>query len=563
MLSDGQDKPRKQNKKGMRRRNAKAVQFAAPTYVEPSDYDYTSDEDDASPEDAMAHPVAQQADQGEPHKDEQQKPSTRIDTTTPAANTSTAIKSPEEISATSLSPSSPLRDTHGHDEPLSPKMIDRNEAAPLKASRKGTPRNADSFLRDETAEPQKMSLTPGWLARDDPVTQSPDADGNSIDSLERQGADKSKKDDKKRKEKKGVLGGLFKRKDKKEDKTKKKDELEVAALSSADDRSSPRPSKESDRVERKDSKKSKTDKPGRNQTDDKPVSRQVAELEGSQVAHEAPTGREDEIQETTSRTKARLAKTRKTKPQQASNGLGAPDQDDSSPPEVSPTFMHGTEVVHIPDTPTRDEFDAQEKLAEGRGAPQDNDVADTPVSVIDESIVSVNGDADDEPPSAIEPSPTEDTFREHETNSVVSRDVTPQPNSMVSPVAGSSETGFRGDDSISLVERQGSKSSTTTISTGSRHVHSPTDLPWSDASLRAWLDGENNDVRDMLVMVHDTSDVKPVSAEHPLMASLFVDESLSLKKMSDELDSMLEALLRRKTTNANANTTNDGGPVQV
>lgn len=34
-------------KKAMRRRNAKTVQFTAPTYVEASDYDYSSDEENA------------------------------------------------------------------------------------------------------------------------------------------------------------------------------------------------------------------------------------------------------------------------------------------------------------------------------------------------------------------------------------------------------------------------------------------------------------------------------------------------------------------------------------
>jgi len=46
MLGDTAEKTKNPLKKAMRRRNAKTVTFTAPTYVEASDYDYSSDEDD-------------------------------------------------------------------------------------------------------------------------------------------------------------------------------------------------------------------------------------------------------------------------------------------------------------------------------------------------------------------------------------------------------------------------------------------------------------------------------------------------------------------------------------
>lgn len=51
MLSDNAEKSKNPLKKAMRRRNAKTVTFTAPTYVEASDYDYSSDEesDEARP----------------------------------------------------------------------------------------------------------------------------------------------------------------------------------------------------------------------------------------------------------------------------------------------------------------------------------------------------------------------------------------------------------------------------------------------------------------------------------------------------------------------------------
>jgi hypothetical protein len=46
MLGDTTEKSKNPLKKAMRRRNAKTVTFSAPTYVEPSDYEFSSDEDD-------------------------------------------------------------------------------------------------------------------------------------------------------------------------------------------------------------------------------------------------------------------------------------------------------------------------------------------------------------------------------------------------------------------------------------------------------------------------------------------------------------------------------------
>lgn len=46
MLGDSAEKSKNPLKKAMRRRNAKTVQFTAPTYVEASDYDYSSDEEE-------------------------------------------------------------------------------------------------------------------------------------------------------------------------------------------------------------------------------------------------------------------------------------------------------------------------------------------------------------------------------------------------------------------------------------------------------------------------------------------------------------------------------------
>lgn len=74
MLGDNTEKSRNPLKKAMRRRNAKTVQFCAPTYVEASDVEYSTDEEDgeadpylseAEPSEAQAQAQANGAQQHE------------------------------------------------------------------------------------------------------------------------------------------------------------------------------------------------------------------------------------------------------------------------------------------------------------------------------------------------------------------------------------------------------------------------------------------------------------------------------------------------------------------
>lgn len=54
MLGDNPEKSKNPLKKAIRRRNAKTVQFAAPTYVEASDMDYSSEEEEDTGEEYLA-----------------------------------------------------------------------------------------------------------------------------------------------------------------------------------------------------------------------------------------------------------------------------------------------------------------------------------------------------------------------------------------------------------------------------------------------------------------------------------------------------------------------------
>jgi hypothetical protein len=88
--------------------------------------------------------------------------------------------------------------------------------------------------------------------------------------------------------------------------------------------------------------------------------------------------------------------------------------------------------------------------------------------------------------------------------------------------------------------------STSTTASGTLSPTTPQSPPWSDAHLRAYLD-DSSEIRDLLLVVHDTSGVVPVGPDHPLMSDLYREERGKLGAMNHTLDGLLgEWLGRRK-----------------
>lgn len=69
---------------------------------------------------------------------------------------------------------------------------------------------------------------------------------------------------------------------------------------------------------------------------------------------------------------------------------------------------------------------------------------------------------------------------------------------------------------------------------------------WNDASLRSYLD-DDNDIRDLFIIVHDKSNVPPAGPDHPITGSLFKEESKRLKEMTGTLDDMLSEWVSRRS----------------
>ena len=252
MLGDNAEKSKNPLKKAMRRRNAKQVQFSAPTYHEPPEIEYSDeDEEDADGEDDQ--PEDTTAVETDPTQAED---TSRTDTT--AVVEPLRLKSSQPAGATNG-----IKLVNGGDadgEVTESMEMDRTSDELTKddshlKSRNGVVRNTDSFFKDE--ETKKISLTPRLL-RGDSDSLDTDSTGkprSSFENLDKLSADE--KDKKKKEKKPGVLSGLFKRKDKK-GKGQDVDGGDLEKVSEEISRASPQP-KESSEVAQ-DAKITRTEK---------------------------------------------------------------------------------------------------------------------------------------------------------------------------------------------------------------------------------------------------------------------------------------------------------------
>ena len=601
MLSDNSEKSRNPLKKAMRRRNAKTVQFAAPTYVEASDYEYDTEDEEESPD--QQHAAAAQAEEpqqnGVQHEEEtnaEKRNSQDLDGVR-TSSSSSRLSFDREQAATLVANS---------DEPqLSPKLVDKTEAAPLK-SRKT--RNTDSFLKDDTIETRKITLTPGLLREESSGKSSTSTDSARNASLEnivssiQQPQPLSKKDSKKEKKEKkgGMLSGLFKSK-----KKDKKAATDTGDLSDAekpsieDQRDSPvrspltsgrtSPNKGSEALtfasdHRKQEvqtrqptrgKLQKTTAPNGStlvQEQQAPVKEQsaefVAELDGSETAVEMAADPERASEESPQLLNTELAvqdkqqsdgplspitnllkrddsksqkptKAKKAKARMELDDFDSPSEEDGpnpfkeqedraadeegaerlseSPVEITSnnTFMHGTEIIHIPTPSPDDQPDGDEDEDENEDEDEEPESLTSSPSIIEH------------PAEPIEPGD-----KSHDDDLTPTAPRSPNPASTLT--SKQTETPTRG---LSVDSEESSNHLTPSTSASQQS--------WSDSSLRAWLE-DGSEVKDMMVMIHDTSGVVPVGDDHPMMAGLFMEQKKGVQDMMTQLDGLLGSYLQRK-----------------
>nr|XP_001392529.2 SH3 domain protein [Aspergillus niger CBS 513.88] len=511
MLGDNSEKSKNPLKKAMRRRNAKTVTFTSPTYIEASDVEYSTEEE---MDDDISFQDEDMAREDADHLQDGQNEDIVVKPLRPKSQKDRGIE--EDDIQEVQEP-----DSASSDKQRSSQEIFEAEAEnAVSRSRNGTVRNTDSFFKDDTVETKKISLTPNLLRDENSSGEAKESRG-SMEAIDKtlSAIDKNK-DDKKRKDKKpGMLSGLFKRKDKKT-KSNDEDTDEAEKTSTELSRTSPQPKTSSDSLSSPESARSP-----------KPlvVQRQTSKLQKQPPSAMSPT-RQDIIQEFGLQSpidgKEEPRPIMSSKDQTIRQVTSEEDDDIPSSPPLGP-FDDSQEAILSSARKTWEEDMSENTYSQQRS------VASPPQKFTPKQTLNYQPQRLDSPLSG---SPLEGPVSPL-TPGLVAGLPSPGRHSVssvsppLSPIAGDSD--HRGIDAV--------PASFETASAGT-----PT---WSDASLRSYLDDEN-DIRDLFIIVHDNSNIPPAGPDHPITGCLFKEESKRLREMTSQLDAMLAEWVGRRTRSA-------------
>jgi hypothetical protein len=582
MLGDNPEKSKNPLKKAMRRRNAKTVQFAAPQYFEPSDFDYSDEEDEGQER------QAEQVDSGlqEQDQDTQHRDGTEVAAVAPLKiNTQQAgpitngihrIRSDESMnSVKAASPEKQLASeaTTTNEVQDDSSMRPRNRAV----------RNTDSFYKDDSVETKKISLTPRLLRGDvdaSAVTEQPEARQQlSLETFDKIVAvdNEKPKDDKKKKEKKGMLSGLFKRKDKKARPGESEvDDAEKVSEDSSRVSPQSRESQESLSGRLATSPQRQTSKLQK-QPPAKVLARSSPVQDGFQPREPLSTMTVDPKSQTSLQVQTVPNTVRAVVPDQL-NGQGDHAGQNAAPARsISPTTspvekksffspittalrsspsnasLEGEPVVkavYAKKAKHRFEIDAADSEDEatpttatkphrGISSLDSGNAKDRPADLPLESPARVS--PIEEPKEAPPPPPSQPPPLLVDTSASEPRSTSP------TSLSHSSSPSLVDGDTANDVDR--STNDTTTSPRADAYTPSTTrSTPtWSDTSLRNYMDNDQS-IRDLLIIVHDNSNVVPAGPDHPIMGNLFTVEKGRLAEMQTTLDSMLTGWLSRKNS---------------
>jgi hypothetical protein len=549
-------------KKAIRRRGAKTVTFSAPTYVEASDIDYSTDED---VEGDYYGQERQQQQQSASQQDEAEEDD--VATAEPvvvkaeAKDADSDIVESNDRNNSELPSKSSSEVTRSSDE-----MFDAKPEGVGK-SRNGTVRNTDSFFKDDSVETRKITLTPNLL-RDDSVTSTRTSNDlketrqrASLDKSERDLSsdkvkdDRRKKKDKERDKKPGMLSGLFKRGNKK---TKPHDddidEPTSSKKSSEEARVSPAPSKDSDDFVAEEQlsqlQSSPQRQPSKLQKQPKSegtISSQLSEAKSTNFqklpAPERPPPAVSVaeasmrlVQSEGQLTTATTQKTHEVTPEHTRDGVLSQEQ-----PEDQRTSGALSKILRKGSSSSEPKPERVRK-AKVRSELDDFDSADdtSPVERVDEESVSQSL----QQPTVPEPyldncvsRPTNgkaDTANERLSESPVQ--ISPIEVSRTRPPAliidtssqeeATSPTSSPSPELVDADDIQEKKSSYNSISTPS------STSTWNDTHLRNFFDDES-DIKDLLVVVYDKSGVIPAGPDHPITGNMFKEENAKLADLTN------------------------------
>ncbi|KAL8690109.1 MAG: hypothetical protein Q9218_004377 [Villophora microphyllina] len=595
-ITDTQKKSRNPLKKAIKHHGGKSVQFVPReqyTIVDASDVEYSTEEE----EEEEGEGEYQQHDEGSAEHQEADQDSRPDDNVTVeplragGRATDTMNESQAQINQglANTDQNMGIERVRTSDEMFeSPGTLSQSAPHPAQLicpddgtsgkSRKGTVRNTDSFLKDDT-ETRKINLTPSLL-RDDSsgsTIRSNEAkelkNRPSIDSLEKNASSPEKsKDDRKRKEKKGMLSGFFKRKDKKgrslddasEDGEKTSEEIS---------RLSPQPSQSFDSL----NAEVQTPKP------QPQPQRQASKLQKSPPSKLSPKG-------SINRGDSSLSiKSVMSEPQRAnippasrsppklnlefeSTPLVEPEPErepqQPSEPTVAPVHMmsphaprnESMEIESPKDTrrnmfsPIRDVLRSSPSTSEPKPEKATRAKQRMPIDDFDSSSESEEAPQPSTLPRQRTPSPVHaESVRDRLSESPVQVSPQEQPPTQHPPPL-MIDTSSQDEPSTSpvsplssaeLIEapNEANVREETPASTAQSSTNAPT---WSDAHLRAYLE-DGSEIRDLLVVVNHKADVKPAPPDHPLVKNLYKEENRKLSELSTRLDGLLGDWLAKKS----------------
>ncbi|VUC34150.1 unnamed protein product [Clonostachys rosea] len=557
------------------RKRWKTVTFTEPTYVDYSDIDYSSDEEDIEELFGRDITSGQDQDQQQDQKDKQDKEQKdsqtagdddMVDERAKVEPLKTGSASVSKVdSKEEAKPDGSKDDNDVEIETRDSTELLGGHVDMVGRSRNGTMRNTDSFFKDDTAETKKITLTPNLL-RDDlgsrPSTDSIVTKDKARPSLESKmdrefvsDKDKKKQKEKEKKEKEkkpSAIRSFFSRKDKK--RTSEDDDDSSFGKRSMDVMSEPRQSEDPMADEQSDKQARSPGKPQKPQARVEPslvrknstqkksseITNPFSETRTNDVSNVPPStmrivdpetqetrevsSNQQQVRDRSQRDekpaigKAQQPSAAATQPQRVAAAQSRMDLDDSdSSDDAAEALLHETPApTHTP-TPTI------KVETERVRSPQVHVPGAFPMQ-------SPKG-----PPTVRAVSPEQDMDRLSES---------PIEVSPISPINPHQPPGLMQDYAHSP-SPEGSPSPDL-VHVGEiikeNEAEAQQEPAWDDTKLRAFFD-EGKHVRDLLAVVYDTSDVEPSDSS---AGSLFREQNARLAEITTQLDNMLGDWLARK-----------------
>ncbi|KAI6349055.1 hypothetical protein MCOR25_010732 [Pyricularia grisea] len=583
MLGDQMEKTKNPIKSAMKRRKTKTVAFAAPTFHDYSDIDYSTEEEDPEMDYYIRQQQAQQQQEQQQQQQEQQQAQQNQQQQQQLQQVvATQAANEEEPSRAEAAKSRQQKDIRAVEPVIDEADNDlavggRTSEDIFEASKSITPGPTktkdgtvrDSFFKDDTVETKKITLTPNLL-RDDggPRTSSDSKDSKqrpSLDKLEKDGIlgkDDKKKKDKKEKEKKPSAirsffsrGGKKKSVDEDDDLSLGKRSMEAISESQGNDgeeideaqspekstaparnpsklqkqpRTEPSPTRKPGSASRETSIDSYNETRANNVANVPPATMRIVESDvqdsrdmAAKTANAPPDSSKGpkskrEPKSAVSKVMPSRMQTPEAKPQKATKAKAGPGPDVVAPAED----VVAAEVVRKGSTSSDTNVAGGTARQPPKASVSQEDAQNVQVGALardgmTESPIQTTAETSNNPPALMG-----DTSSQEDHSSPIS---SPSPE-----LDGDEDSGrrHRKDDSV-----------TTSTSTAS--------AAWNDASLRAYFDS-GTEIRDMLTLIYDKTDVAPVGPDHPIAGSLFREQNAKLAEITTQLDNMLGDWLARK-----------------